>query len=258
MKTRSITQRIFTLFFIAFIIGCSGESVSPRDSTAVNGSGSGQGGSLARFTIVNNHLYVVTTDALFTYSLEDPKHPVLKNKSSIWAEVETIFSMNDYLFLGTRNGVEIYNISNPNLPSFTSRYTHIVSCDPVIARGDYAYSTLSTGTSCNRGVNRLDVINISNISNPQRTKSITMDNPKGLGLWNNFLFVCDNSNIITFNIASPSNPILITSLSKTYIKSCFDLIVTGDILIAVSLEGVTQFTINQDGSLTLLSTINVE
>lgn len=256
MKHRIIIQRIFILITMTFIISCSSESVSINDSsTVIGGSGSGQGGSLARFTIVNNHLYIVTSEALFTYSIEDPKHPVLKNKINIWTDVETIFSMNNYLFLGTRNGVEIYNISNPDLPNHTSRYTHIVSCDPVIARGDYAYSTLSTGTTCNRGVNRLDVINISNITNPQLVKSLTMDNPKGLALWNNYLFVCDNSKIETYNITSPSNPIEITS---TYLASCFDLIVTEDVLIAVSANGVTQYTIEENGSLTSLSTINVE
>ena len=239
----------------ALTMGCESDSTSPSQPTINSGSGGvGQGGSLARFTIAGNYLYVVTNNALFTYSILNKTNPELVSKVNLWAFTETIFTMDNYLFLGTRNGVEIFNISNPLEPVFTSRYSHIESCDPVVARGNYVYSTLRTGTSCNRGTNRLDVIDISDISFPRQVNSLVMENPKGLALWNDFLFVCDNSNIKTFFMKNPTNP---NQIASTQLDDCFDLIATGNNLIAVSGLGVTQFKINGDGSLSKLSFINI-
>ena len=54
----------------------------------------------------------------------------------------------------------IFNVASPENPQFVSVYSHVVSCDPVVAEGNYAYVTLRSGTNCNRGLNVLDVVDI--------------------------------------------------------------------------------------------------
>lgn len=255
--------RIIFTICIATIIGCSGESVSPsvrgsessgNDITGGSG-GSGQGGSTAKFTLANNHLYLVTENALFTYSLDNPSEPEYKSQITVWGNVETLFSMNSHLFLGTQNGVVIYSIANPNNPTLVSTYAHVTSCDPVVAQNNFAYSTLRTASRCNRGVNRLDVINITNMAQPLRELSLQMANPQGLGITQDFLFVCDNSNIRSYSLSNPSSPEHITDM---YFEGCFDVIINGDVLIATSSTGVRQYTIETNGTLTTLGTISVE
>ncbi len=252
--------KIFALAFLfAFVVSCTDDSpsLSKETSSGVDGigGGTGQGGSLARFTIANNHLYVVTIDAIFTYSLANPAQPEYKGKTVISTVAETVYSMGDYLFLGTQNGVEILSISNPANPTRVSTYSHITSCDPVVARGNYAYSTLRTGTNCNRGVNMLDVINISNIKNPYAENSISMENPKGLGISGDYLFVCDNSKLKTFEILSNGS---LKFIKDRTISGCFDVIGQDGKLIVVSGDGVYQFAVDAIGDLTLQSKISVE
>ena len=253
-------SKILVLFIaLVFAVSCTEDSPSLGKETSSGvdgiGGGSGQGGSLARFTIANNHLYVVTFNAIFTYSLANAAEPEYKGKTSITTVAETVYSMGDYLFLGTQNGVEILSISNPANPTRVSTYSHITSCDPVVARGNYAYSTLRTGTNCNRGVNMLDVINISNIKNPYAENSISMENPKGLGISGEFLYVCDNSKLKTFEILSGGS---LKYLREMPINGCFDVIGQDGKLIVVSADGVSQFTVDGIGDLALQSKISVE
>lgn len=259
MKSLFKTKFLLFALFTFLVFGCAEDSPSIGETKGgidSNGGGvSGQGGSLARFTIVNNHLYVVTPEALFAYSIENPAEPVLKSKLPIWTNAETIFAMGNNLFLGTQNGVEILNISNPDQPSRVSTYSHITSCDPVVAKGNYAYATLRTGTNCNRGVNLLDVINISNINNPYAETSLDMDNPKGLGISGDFMYVCDNSVLKTFNIKTPNTP---KYTANRNLSGCFDVIGMDGKIIVVTTEGVYQFETDSQGGLTLLSKISVE
>jgi hypothetical protein len=253
MKT--ITKNsIFILFFTVLIFGCSKDSSSPSsDQASTSGGITGTGGSLARFSITNGHLYILTQNTLFTYSLEDPAHPLYKTSINVGNGAETIMTLDNNLLLGTQDGVLIYSLSDASKPKYISTYAHVRSCDPVVARGSYAYSTLRTSGNCTRGVNRLDVINIQNINSPEQTKSIEMENPIGLGLSENHLYVCDNNKIKVYAIANPASPELIASIP---LGGCFDIIINNDLLIAVTTNGVTQFTINKSGSLTQLSTIN--
>ena len=249
--------KISTLLIFTFLyVGCSEDSTSPTangNADSSGGSTTGTGGSLARFTIANDHLYIVNDNQLYSYSLSDASKPSYKGSVPLWGGVETIFGMGNHLFIGTQNGVLIYDISSADDPQFVSNYVHITSCDPVIAKGDYAYSTLRTGQQCWRGNNQLDVINIRDITRPFNELSINLENPSGLGIYLNDLFICDNGSIKQFDITTPDKP---QYERATPLPGCFDIIINGNTLIAVHTAGVSQYTIAANGSLTLLSTIN--
>lgn len=250
-------KKILIMLCLLILLGCSEESASPNTtSEAISGSGTtGQGGSLARFTIAKNHLYVATSSELFTYSLAKSNQPTFLKKIDLSAGVETIFSLGNYLYLGTQNGLLIFNITNASSPTFTSNYWHITSCDPVVANQNYAFVTLRDGSECRRGQNRLDVIDIRDKTNPRQVSSTILTQPIGLGIYNDLLFVCDNGSIKCFTIATPTNPLL---QSVTQLAGVFDIIINRDYLLAVHSLGVAQYSIARNGTLTLQSTITTD
>ena len=86
--------------------------------------------------------------------------------------------------------MHIYDVSNPASPQKLSVYQHVYSCDPVVVEGDFAYVTLnSLNTWCGRFSNQLDIIDISDLSDPKLIKQYAMESPLGLGIYGNLLFV---------------------------------------------------------------------
>ncbi|HEU4901386.1 MAG TPA: hypothetical protein VFT06_01310, partial [Flavisolibacter sp.] len=118
----------------------------------------GVGGSMARFTIVNDYLYAVSSSELYSLSLTDPAAPQLTATKNMGWNIETIYPFRDRLFIGSRTGLFIYSLADPSSPTQLSQFAHATSCDPVIANDNYAYVTLRAGTTCNGTINQLDVL----------------------------------------------------------------------------------------------------
>ncbi|RZL47034.1 MAG: hypothetical protein EOP00_13170 [Pedobacter sp.] len=223
------------LLVMAILFSCSkSESLS---SGQQNSSATGTAGSLARFAIVGDYLYTVTTTNAKIFDLQDPANPIFKADTPFGVAIETIFPLGNTLFLGSQNGMYIYDISNPLVPVRQSLYTHITSCDPVVANDKFAYVTLSTGQNiCNRGLNQLEIIDISNKKQPKLVQAILMNKPQGLALSGNDLFVCDDK-VKWFDTST--SPIL---TPKGVINSkAHDAIITGKILMLVGENGLSQY-----------------
>jgi hypothetical protein len=134
-------------------------------------------------------------------------------------------------------------------------YAHFASCDPVVAEGDFAYVTLRNGTPCMRGQNQLDILNISNLSNPILLKSIPLVNPHGLGVNGNVLFVTEgDEGLRVFDRTDPTDPKLLKFMSNI---AAFDVIPSDKTVIVTGRDGVYQFAYTQQGDLDQLSKIAV-
>lgn len=252
-------KSIFILGFIIILALGSCSEKSDNSFSAINsgnGNISGKGGSLARFCIAENYLYVVDESNLYTYTLANPAKPVKTSETKMGFGIETIFYYQGYLYIGSNNGMIICTIANPASPVVLSTYSHITSCDPVVVQGDYAYVTLRTGTTCARGLNQLEVINISNKSNPTLIKTIQMSNPWGLGVDGKHLFVCENAEDISYyDITSAANPVFKKRFEDIF---AFDIIPDNNLLITTGKEGIKQFDYsNLPSSLDLLSKIEI-
>ena len=105
----------------------------------------GQGGSLARFQIVDSYLYTVGNHEMSIFNIQSLSSPVLANTQYAGWNIETMFQADGYLYLGSTNGMYIYSIANPSVPEYVSEFTHWEGCDPVVVAGDYAYLTLRGG-----------------------------------------------------------------------------------------------------------------
>ncbi len=151
----------------------------------------GQGGSLARFKIVGDYLYVVDYSNINIFDITDVANPETLEDVQVAWDIETIFNQGDVLFIGGRQGMYIYDITEPQKPTFISEFRHGTACDPVVVDGDYAYVTLKGGNFCGNADSGLYVVDVSDLANPELKVIYPMSGPNGLGIKGDRLFVCD-------------------------------------------------------------------
>ena len=240
--------------------GVAMDAGGPRESGGFNsnksgGSITGIGGSMARLTISSDYLYSVDRSDLQVFDISNVRNPRVFNKVNIGWDIETIFPFKDKLFIGSMTGMFIYDISNSSSPRLLSQFSHARACDPVVADDNYAYVTLRSGTACGGNQNQLDVIDIKDITRPKLIKSYPMQQPAGLGLDKNVLFVCDGpAGLKVYDVNKPEDLQLIDWQSdmKTY-----DVIPLGYSLLMIGEDGFYQYDYTDPKNLKLLSKIPV-
>ncbi len=234
--------------------GCEGDS-----EAALNGSSaSSSGGSLASMAIVDDHLYAVNSTSIIPVDISNLNDPDVLELVTIGTGLETIFPYDGKLFIGSSSALFIYDIEgNKSRPQYLSFFSHATGCDPVVARGNFAYVTIRDGFSCNNRfqLNVLEVINVEDPRNTFSVNQIALDNPRGLAIGcNNKLFVCDGaSGLKQFDLTDPANPIF----EKTY-EDYFanDVLFKDDVLILTGEDGIYQFRCAED-DLELLSKLPI-
>lgn len=236
---------------------CSKQSATSTANPSVmgdNNNGSGQGGSLARFTIAQNHLYIVDDLKLFTYSLANPAAPQLTSTVILGEDIETIYSYKDKLFIGSQNAMYVYSISDADNPDKLGTASHVRACDPVVADDTVAYVTVRTGNSCGGTLNALYVYDVRQVLNPQERNMLNIKSPWGLGMTGNKLYVCQGGNGLTvFDISNRYYPKLqITYADDTY----YDVIPYDNLLICMVEGGVLLYEIQQNGGLVKMAKIS--
>jgi len=211
----------------------------------------GVGGSLARFQIVDNYLYTVGQNEMAIFNISNLAQPTLANTQYAGWNIETMFQADGYLYLGGTNGMYIYSLSNPSYPEYISEFIHWEGCDPVVVEGDYAYLTLRGGNLCGQQESVLEVIDISNKSNPQLVATYILANPYGLGLKDDLLFVCDGT--AGLKIFDKSNPLDIQLLTQYNDIQSKDVIPLENSLLIIGDETLYQYEYIE-GGITPIST----
>jgi len=201
----------------------------------------GKGGSLARFIIAQNYLYVVDQGELHTYSLANPTAPLKVSQQQIGFAIETIYSWKDKLFVGSQEAIYVYSITNPRSPQLLGSASHLRACDPVVANDYAAYVTVRAGTNCGGDINALIVYNINEVLNPIETNRIQLNNPYGLGLNGQTLYVCDGNNgLKVFDVTSPHHPNEVKQITGHFFKDCIPF---GNLLICMLNDGIALYNI---------------
>lgn len=206
---------------------------------------------MARFTVANGSLFLLENSNIRSYSLADPSHPSLNASSYVAEDIETIYPYQDKIFIGSQSGMYIFEANDGQL-QYRSFFQHIRSCDPVVADSKYAFITLNSGSSqCWNSSNELQVVDISNLDNPEFITSYPMNEPYGLGIDQNLLFVCDNG-LKVYNRADVNNLQQIA-----YFKDIkpYDVIPYDSVLLVTADEGLA-FYEYKDNEIKLLSKIN--
>lgn len=221
------------------------------------GESVGTGGSMARFTLNQNYLYVVDNASLKLFNISQNSNPNFEKNIGISWNIETIFPYQDKLFIGTKTGMYVYSVQDPSNPEFISQFRHASSCDPVVVSGNYAYVTLRGGNLCGAIESQLNVIDISTIENPQMIASYPMVEPYGLGIDDSVLFVCDGS--AGLKIYNAANPLEIAANQLTAYPNnhAFDVIPLGSVLVMIGVDGLFQYDYSDLNNIRELSHIDI-
>lgn len=210
-------------------------------TSALSPANPGVGGSMSRFTVANDHLYMIDRSTMHVADITDPGSPFLGAQTQVGWGIETIFPYDTLIFIGANNGMSIYDVSKPLQPQHLSTYSHVTSCDPVVTDGRYAYVTLRSGSECAGFTNQLDVLDIADPSDPKLVKTYPMYNPHGLSVNNNRLFLCDGQAGLKVYEISDVNKID-QNLIKHYGNiHAYDVIVADCLVMLIGEDGLHQY-----------------
>lgn len=217
----------------------------------------GIGGSMARFGLIGNHLLAVDNGAYYDFDLTSSANPSLESKIGISWGIETMFLSGNTMFLGTQNGMQVYNVEDVTKPTYISSFWHATGCDPVVVQNNRAYITIRGGNACGSVINRLDVLDISNIRNPSLFRSYNMTGPYGLGISGDVLFVCDGSDgLKVYNAADPY--LIAEHLIATFKDiNAYDVIPLSNSLLMIGSDGFYQYDYTNLNDIKLVSSIKI-
>ena len=208
-------------------------------ASASNGGSSGINGSMSSFSLYSDYLYSVMNNQMTIISLAGGKPALAAENIYIGNNVETIFNYKDAMFMGTPTGMLIYSLENPTQPEYCSQIMHVYGCDPVVVENDLAYVTIHSGNFCGQDYNELFVIDVADIKNPKQLVSYAMTKPKGLGIDNKTLFVCDNG-LKIFDATNPQT-IIANQLKHYEGMNGYDVIPFENTLMMIAEDGIYQY-----------------
>ena len=213
-----------------------------KTSESKSANSTGVGGSLAKFTIVGNYLYAVSSHYLYTVDISNAANPVKVDESALNFDMETIYPYKNYLFIGSRTGLYIYSLDNPSRPVLKGEAKHGRSCDPVIANYSVSYSTLKGNSICGPAESGLYIYNVKDSNNPELKKTIPIIEPIGLGMADSALYVsCASEGLKVYSIADAFNPVERETISGYHF---IDLIPYNNLLIGWVSNGIVLYDIS--------------
>lgn len=255
-EIEQINYQVYPIYFgskfTEFSLSADGASNGTQQSSAA-----GIGGSMARFGLIGNHLLAVDNSTYYNFNLTDPLNPTNESKIGISWGIETMFLSGNTMFLGTQTGMLVYNVADVTNPVFISNFWHATGCDPVVVQNNRAYVTIRGGNRCGSLVNRLDVLDISNIKAPSLMRSYNMVGPYGLGINDNVLFVCDGTaGLKVYNAADPY--LISENLIATFKDiNAYDVIPLGNSLLMIGKDGFYQYDYTNLNDIKQISSIKV-
>jgi len=243
------------LLFVLGLMSCE------SDSEPFTPSSDTQSGSYANMLTIGDNLYVVSSTEITTLDLTEPSKPVEIDRQVLGTGIESLFYFGGQLFIGSREDLFIYDITGNGIPQEVSRTnynTFLGTCggDPVVVTEEIAYVTLSTlqTNGCNTiSVNELRLYDVRNLEQPILINQINMSQPKGLGLDDNWLFVCDDG----LKVLDVTDPLDVTLIHHFDDITTFDVIVQDGLLLVVGPDDLYQFDYSIMSEMKMLSRIEL-
>ncbi len=210
---------------------------------AVNTTNSnGITGSMSRFTIYDGYLYTVINNAMSIFSLDNATPEKVSDNIYMGWNVETIFSYKDNLFFGTTTGMMIYSVKDPLKPEYQSSITHAYACDPVVVDNDFAYITIHSGSLCDvsASTNSLIIVDVKDIKAPKEVVTYEMKNPKGLGIDDGKLFLCDDG-LKIYSVGTDPQVLMSNMIDHKPEIDGYDVIPYNNNLMLIADDGLYQY-----------------
>jgi len=240
MKSKTINW-VSGLVLCLFLSACSDSGGDGGVAGGSGNSGSGQRGSTARMALVDDYLYAISGDTIQLFNVADTSNPIPWVSVQVDWAIDTIFPYQNYLLIGADNGVYILDNTDPASPVLIGEFVHATARDPVVARENLAYVTLRRDDTqaFSDDLNRLDVVDITDPSNPELIFTVSMTGPQGLTVDGDRLHVCDGEGgIKTFSLENPREPSLMFTLPN---DRCTDMLLGDDVLVTTGSNGIRQY-----------------
>ncbi len=224
------------------------ENLIPESEVPITFTGSDDGvkGTMNRIAVEFGHVYVISTDKLYTFSNSFGLQKT--SEININSDTETIYATNNRIYLGSTTALTLYSASNPSNPWEVSELQHTESCDPVLPNGNVVYYTLRAleDEGCNSlGENTLNVVDVTNQNEMVVINSFQLDSPYGMALIGNNLLVGEGANGLTiFNANNQQN---LTQLQNYPNIEAFDVRshpTDMNIILVTNSNGIKQYEIN--------------
>lgn len=223
------------------------------DGALTNAGNVGVGGSYAKFQIYNNALYVLEDYKLDTFNITDENNITLTSETYVnnWfgGVLETTFIQKDHLFIGATDGMHIVSLEDEFSPVYLSSFQHATGCDPVVVEGNRAYITIRGGNTCGAIEDQINVIDVSDLTNPVEYSTYFLSSPYGLGVRNQVLYVCNDTGIHVFDAQNPEGIVL----KNSYNAPIKDVIPLPSHLIGVGENVIYQYDYTADFGLEVIS-----
>lgn len=214
--------------------------------------------STARFALHDHYLYSLSQWQLKVFDIQSGIVRRGTVDLSMNGMPETLFPAEGNLFIGTTTGMLIYSLANPSSPTYLSSFDHGNSCDPVVVQGDKAFVTLASGRQCPGFQDVLDVIDISNLHQPSLLYTYQLTNPRGLGVDEDLLFICDGADGLKVFDKKNLDRIDQNLIDQFGSIVANDVIPVGDVLIMTSSAGISQYDYTDVSNIHQVSLIPVQ
>ena len=222
---------------------------------ANSGSNVGKNGSMSRFALYKDYLYSVNNNYMNIIDLSGNEPVKAAENIYIGWDVETIFSYKDNMFMGTPTGMHIYSVADPLNPERMSTVWHVFGCDPVVVENDIAYVTIHAGNTCGQNNNDLMIYDVSDVKSPRHIVTYAMTKPKGLGIDNGTLFICDDG-LKIFNAADPQT-LMANRLAHYSGMEGYDVIPFDNVLMMIAEDGLYQYDYSDLNKINQLSKLPI-
>jgi hypothetical protein len=209
---------------------------------------------MSRFVLYRDYLYAVINNTLCIFTLNGDT-PVKAADNLYVNNVETIFSYKDNLFMGTPTGMVIYSVADPLKPEYMREIWHVFGCDPVVVENDLAYVTIHAGNACGQDNNDLIIYDVSNVRDPKHLVTYAMKNPKGLGIDNGKLFLCDDG-LKVYDATDPQT-LMAHRLAHYAGMDGFDVIPFQNVLMMIADDGLYQYDYSDVNKISQLSKLPI-
>ncbi len=167
-------------------------------------------GSSEKFTIIDEYLFAIDGGYLTSYRIINPLNISKVDSSFVDWGLKSLLPYErqnkDYLLAGTGSNTFFYEVLNGYSLFSQGKTRSFTGCDNVVADQSRAYVTSRDNTStssCPGATSLLQIFNIDTLQSPQPVSSYDMEEPLGLGIDEDLLFVCDrNSGLHLFDVES--------------------------------------------------------
>jgi len=219
------------------------------------GSSIGINGSMSRFSLYKDYLYSVINNYMSIIDLSGTEPVKAVESVYVGMNVETIFSYKENMFMGTPTGMLIYSVANPLIPEYMSSVWHVFGCDPVVVENDIAYITVHSGNLCGQNANELIIYDVRDVKEPKHIVTYAMTKPKGLGVDNGILFVCDSG----LKIYDSTNPQTLMANRLAYYGGMdgYDVIPFDNVLMMIADDGLYQYDYSDPTKIRQLSKLPI-